>query len=264
MNILDKIVANKLKEIEKAKMAKSIRLLEESAYFSKELISLKGNLANAHQPGFITEFKRKSPSKGIINDKVLVEDVTKGYEAAGASAISILTDTEFFGGDATDLAKARPLLTIPVLRKEFILDEYQVIETKAMGADLILLIAACLSPEEIKNLSALAASIGLEVLLEVHNREELESSLCDTIDLVGVNNRNLKDFKVDINYSLELEPYIPQEFIKISESGLNDISAVRTLFDAGFKGFLMGEAFMKESDPALACRNFIEKLKNEG
>jgi indole-3-glycerol phosphate synthase len=235
--------------------------LEEAELFHRECYSLRDFILNPERTGIIAEFKRASPSKGIINDRVLITEVTTGYAAAGASALSVLTDTPFFGGSKRDLVEARRVNQIPILRKDFILDEYQIIEAKAIGADIILLIAAILNPQEILKLSKLAKDLGMSVLLEVHNKEELERSLCDTLDAVGVNNRNLKDFTLSVQHSYDLIELIPNQFIKVSESGISNTQTIKELKAAGFNGFLIGENFMKQEDPAKAMKEFVEELK---
>lgn len=251
MNILDKIVAHKRTEVATAKAIKSQQHLEKETLFSRKTLSLKDSLRATTTPGIISEFKRQSPSKGVINDQVQPEIVTAGYSAAGALGLSVLTDTSFFGGSFDDFGKARIANpTTPMLRKDFMIDEYQLFEAKALGADVILLIAACLSPKEVESLAKTAHDLGLEVLLEVHDREELTQSLCDHIDMVGVNNRNLKTFSTSVETSIELLDLIPDSFVRISESGLKDAETIVHLFGQGYKGFLIGETFMKTTDPA--------------
>lgn len=262
MNILDKIVARKKEEIADAKRLKSIEELQKSEFFSRECYSLREFLLDPSKTGIIAEFKRASPSKGSINKHSGVSQVTNGYAAAGASALSVLTDVDFFGGSNADLQEARRANQIPVLRKDFMLDEYQIIEAKALGADIILLIAAILNPQEVKSLAALAKSLGLSVLLEVHNQQELERSLCDELDAVGVNNRNLGDFSVSLEHSYNLVSQIPNRFLKISESGISNPQTILELKKAGFNGFLIGENFMKEEDPTKAMLEFIYQLKS--
>ena len=256
-NILDRIVARKRQEIESDKRRVPTVRLEESDNFFRECYSFRDSILNPALTGVIAEFKRKSPSKGIINDKASVREVTNGYVAAGASALSVLTDKNFFGGRKGDLIEARKRNQIPVLRKEFMLDEYQVVEAKALGADIILLIAAILKPGEIQNFARLAKSLGMSVLLEVHNREELDRSLFPELDAVGVNNRNLATFDVSLQHSYDLVQHIPVEFLKISESGLSDPKTIGELRSAGFDGFLVGENFMKQPDPGKAMREFV-------
>jgi indole-3-glycerol phosphate synthase len=259
MNILDEIVAYKKAEVKGQQSKMNIDELEASALFNRQCLSLKHSLLDPLKNGIIAEFKRRSPSKGVINDTVFVEDVTKAYVEHGASGISVLTDGKFFGGNFGDLQKARNSI-IPILRKDFIVDEYQVIETKSIGADVILLIAACLSPAEVKRLAATAKTLGLEVLLEIHNEAEL-AHICDEVDMVGVNNRNLKTFEVDIQTSLDLADKIGDDKPAISESGIPDVETIITLKKAGFKGFLIGEHFMKQPDPTIAFAEFTEQLK---
>ena len=179
---------------------------------------------------------------------------------AGASGISILTDTQFFGGSLDDLLLARKTVSLPILRKEFIVEEYQIYEAKASGADAILLIAASLSKQEIRDFSILAKQLQLDVLVEIHNEAELEKSVHATVDIIGVNNRNLKTFEVSIENSIRLSEKIPSEFVKISESGINSVENVKELKKYGFEGFLIGEHFMKTENPGNALKDFISKL----
>lgn len=260
MNILDKIVAHKKIEIQSAKKNVSYTSLEESEYFHRDVLSFKDFLLDPDRTGIIAEFKRRSPSKGIINDRVSVEKVTTDYAAAGASALSVLTDRQFFMGRKIDLVRARRNNKIPILRKDFMIDEYQVIEAKAFGADIILLIAAILTPQQIQQLASLAKSLELNVLLEVHNLEELQRSMNPNLDAIGVNNRNLADFTVSVETSYQLAEYIPAEFLKISESAISNPETIKQLKKAGFNGFLIGENFMKQADPGGAMREFVKGL----
>jgi len=259
--ILDEIVANKRKEIEQYKPLSSIERFREKGFFWEiSNRSLKQSLLADGSSGIIAEFKRKSPSKGWFKTKELeVEPVVRQYNDKGAAGISVLTDEVYFGGDLDDLIQAKVVSDIPVLRKDFIVDEWQVAEAKAFGADVILLIAACLSPAEVKQLAAFTKTVGLEVLLEIHNEDEL-AHICDEIDMVGVNNRNLKNFEVDINTSLQLIDKIPPDKPAIAESGISKVETIVTLKKAGFKGFLIGETFMKEPDPGNAFSEFINQL----
>ncbi len=260
MTILDKIIAQKQKEVDVAKAKTPVKVLEQSEYFSRAPYSFREHLLDESRVGIIAEFKRKSPSKGVINDKAEVQQTTLGYANAGASALSVLTDVEFFGGTTADVTAARQVNNIPVLRKEFMIDEYQIIEAKAIGADVILLLANVLSPKQINDFAKFAKSLGLQSLLEIRDKEELPA--CNEyVDAVGVNNRNLKDFKVNISQSFELAPLIPNEFIKVSESGLGDAKTIHELKAAGFRGFLMGETFMKQEQPEEACARFVREVK---
>lgn len=260
MNILDKIIADKYKEIALKKSVVPISQLEASNLFEKDIISLKNNLINSNF-GIIAEHKRRSPSKSTINQKLNVQDVARGYEDAGVSGMSVLTDGKYFGGSLDDLLFARATVNIPLLRKEFIVDEYQILEAKAHGADLILLIAAVLTPQQIKRLAAFAKSLNLEVLLEVHNEEELEKSLIPEVDMLGVNNRNLKTFEVSLDTSKNLASKIPNEFVKVSESGISNPSAITELKNYGYQGFLVGENFMKTDNPGISAKDFISKIQ---
>ncbi|HBK82298.1 MAG TPA: indole-3-glycerol phosphate synthase TrpC [Flavobacterium sp.] len=259
MNILDKIILDKKREVALKKSVIPVSQLEASVLFLNSTHSITNFLRNSLS-GIITEHKRRSPSKAVINNNHSIENVVLGYQNAGASAISVLTDGKYFGGSLDDLLLAKATVEIPLLRKEFVIDEYQIIEAKAYGADVILLIAAVLSRQEIKKLSEFAQSIGLEVLLEVHNLEELEKSIMPSLNLIGVNNRNLKTFEVSINYSKELSNHIPDEFVKVSESGIGAIEDVKELQKYGYKGFLIGEYFMKTNNPGEAAKEFIQKI----
>ena len=261
MNILDTIIDRKKFEIAERKRNKSIGELENGPFFKNKTLSFGDFLLREDKTGIIAEFKRKSPSKGVINNTATVTEVTTAYAKYGASGISILTDEEFFGGSLNDLLEST-INEVPLLRKDFIIDQYQLIESKAFGAEVILLIAACLDKKEVKALAAIAKDIGLNVLLEIHNEQELEH-ICNDVDVVGVNNRDLKTFIVDINNSLELSKQIPAGIIKISESGIDNIASINLLKEHGFKGFLIGEKFMKEKNPGLAFQNFAGELKRE-
>lgn len=260
MNILDQIIASKKREVVLKKSIIPIKQLEQSVLFGQKTNSLVQYLANSSS-GIIAEHKRRSPSKSIINQSNSVEEIVKRYENGGASGISILTDNQYFGGSLDDLILARATTHLPLLRKDFMVDEFQIIEAKSFGSDVILLIAAVLTREEIKKLSELAKSLKLEVLLEVHNQEELDKSIMPTLDLIGVNNRNLKTFEVNLDYSKQLAEQIPNDFIKISESGIDSAAAVSELKNFGFKGFLMGEFFMKSQNPESEMKKFINKIK---
>jgi indole-3-glycerol phosphate synthase len=260
MNLLDQIIASKRKEIALKKSVITMNQLENTALFNAKTHSLSKSILNSPF-GIIAEHKRRSPSKGTINHSLSVEEVVTSYENAGASGISVLTDSQYFGGSLDDLLMAKASVNTPLLRKEFIIDEYQIIEAKANGADAILLIAAVLTKAEIKSLSEFAHSIALEVLLEIHNLEELEKSIMPSLDIIGVNNRNLKTFEVSLQNSIDLIPHIPADFVKISESGLSTIEDIKGLQSHGFQGFLIGENFMKSDHPGQALEQFITQLK---
>jgi indole-3-glycerol phosphate synthase len=259
MNILDNIIATKQIEVEQKKKLVPIEDLETFPHFHSTCNSLVSQLLNETSTGIIAEFKRKSPSKGVINDTVQIGPVVEAYDTHGATGISILTDENYFGGANDDIIYARNIVRVPILRKDFIIDEYQIVEAKAIGASVILLIAACLTPKRVKELAFFAKRLSLEVLLEIHNEDELKH-ISNEVDIVGVNNRDLKTFTVDINRSLELSDLIPTEKIRISESGISNVNSIVTLRQAGFKGFLIGENFMKEPDPAIAFADFVNHL----
>jgi indole-3-glycerol phosphate synthase len=261
MNILDEIIRHKYKEVAERKSLYPFRLLEKSDHFSLPVVSLSKYVQNPDKTGIIAEIKRKSPSKGIINANVSVERISIGYVQAGASALSILTDSNFFGGNNDDLITARKFNTCPILRKDFIVDEYQIIEAKSIGADAILLIAAALEPTYLRSLAKTARSLNLEILMEVHNEEELQDNLNADVDLVGVNNRDLKTFVTDIEISRRLSDKIPAGFIKVSESGIENPETIIDLKRHGYQGFLMGQSFMQHPQPEQACHEFICDLK---
>ncbi|MGK9127833.1 indole-3-glycerol phosphate synthase TrpC [Olivibacter sp. SA151] len=260
MNILDKIISRKREELLIAKQQVTIDDLMRRPLFDRTCYNLRDSVLDPQRTGIIAEYKRASPSKGVINDQVTIEEVTRGYAEAGASAISVLTDRDFFKGSLQDLIKARETVNVPLLRKDFIIDEYQIAEAKAYGADIILLIAAVLNNEEVESLAKYAKNLGLNVLLEVHNQQELETNLFDTVDAIGVNNRNLKDFTVSIDHSLALVNRIPESFVKVSESGISDPLVIKQLKKAGFQAFLIGENFMKTTDPSASIKQFVNEL----
>ena len=259
MNILEEIIAFKKTEVERQKVVMRTEQLEKFGFFNEPSLSLKASLKDKTKTRIIAEFKRKSPSKGVINADADVFAITSAYAAGGAAGISVLTDTKFFGGSTDDLIKAR-INRIPVLRKDFIIDEYQLIEAKAIGADVVLLIAACLDKQQTLQLAKQAKKLGLEVLLEIHDENELDH-ICDEVDLVGVNNRNLKTFSVDLEQSIRLSEKIGNGKLTIAESGINDPADIVYLANHGFNGFLVGERFMREADPGKAFKEFVQNLK---
>lgn len=262
MNILNQIAEDKKREVQLKKRWVSEKELMQTKLFSEPTRSLKTSLKNRSY-GIIAEHKRRSPSKSVINQKLALPDVVCGYEQAGAGGLSVLTDGTYFGGSLEDLLLARGCTQLPLLRKEFIIDPYQILEAKAYGADAILLIAALLNRKEINDFTALAHELNLEVLLEVHSKEELKASLIPNIDMLGVNNRNLKTFEVSLDVSRELAKIIPEEMVKISESGLASFVELQELKAIGFSGFLMGEAFMKEADPGAALKLLLNVCNHE-
>ncbi|MDG2437268.1 MAG: indole-3-glycerol phosphate synthase TrpC, partial [Polaribacter sp.] len=252
----------KKKEIAKIKADVPVKKLVESPLFKREVISLKKSLLEVGSTGIIAEFKRQSPSKGIINDTATIAEVTNGYLDANIAAQSILTDTSFFGGTMADLMEARIInQQKPILRKDFIVDGFQIVEAKAIGADVILLIASCLTSEELKNYGNLATDLGMEVLYEVHSQQDLDKINDLDNKIIGINNRNLKTFKVDLDNSIKLADQIPDTSVKISESGISDPRIIMGLKEYGFQGFLIGENFMKEENPGEACQNFINHIR---
>lgn len=259
MNILEKIIEQKKSEVRRKKADISISDLQQYPLYERRTFSLKEFLLDDTKTGIIAEFKRRSPSKGIINDKADVLEITKAYSENGASCLSVLTDEYYFGGCNEDLITAR-VNKIPILRKDFIIDEYQITEAKAIGADVILLIAACLSPADVQRMAIFAKNAGLEVLLELHDETEL-GHICDETNLIGINNRDLKTFIVNIDRSLRMAEKIPADKIKVAESGISNVETIRLFRQHGFNGFLVGENFMKEQDPGAAFKKFVQKIK---
>lgn len=257
MNILDKIIERKKQEVSEAKSKFPIEQVKDSEFFGRPTFSLKETLKS--KSGIITEFKRQSPSKGIINDKVSPLEVVSQYEKFGASAVSILTDKDFFGGSFEDILSVRNHINIPILRKDFMIEEYQFYEAKSIGADVILLIASCLSPTQVLEFTELAHSLNLEVLLEIHSEEELKH-INKNVDFVGINNRNLKDFKVDLQHSVDLKNLLPNDIFSIAESGIYNEEDFKFLKEKGFDGFLMGEYFMKNENPGEKFGEFISSV----
>ena len=257
-DILSEIIANKRFEVDLQKQSISLEQLQNSLETTVKQRSLKEALKSSSS-GIIAEFKRRSPSKGWINRKAQAEDIVPGYANAGASAVSILTDEKFFGGNLKDIKDARPLIDIPILRKDFIVDEYQLYQAKIIGADAVLLIAAALKKDDLHALAAKAHELGLEVLLEIHSVEELKY-INANMDVIGINNRNLGTFFTDVENSFRLAEQLPSDAVLVSESGISDPVTVKRLQKAGFKGFLIGENFMKTDNPELALKSFIEDL----
>lgn len=260
MNILDTIKAQKIKEVELLKAQFSYFFLEEQPLFNSATHSMKKAIESSVTGGIIAEFKRKSPAKGNINLEANVVEVTQGYTNAAVSGLSVLTDSEFFGAQKTDFGLARKSNSIPMLRKDFMVDEYQIIQSKAMGADVILLIAKILSKKQLQSFTHLAHELGMEVFLETQNEVEILENLDLPFDLIGINNRNLNSFEVSVENSIKLAQLLPKSSIKIAESGIQSLETLQLLKTNGFNGFLIGEYFMKEENPAEKCKKLIQQL----
>lgn len=261
-SILQEIIDKRKETVKKLKSIIPLQAWEMMPYFSKNCLSLKKNLLDEKLTGIIAEFKRASPSKGIINDKADLTNVLLDYQVHRASAVSILTEPVYFNGNNDDVMTAAGVMKVPILRKDFIFEEYQIVESKAIGADVILLIAACLTPVEVKQLASFAKSIGLDVLLELHDENELEH-ICEETEIIGINNRNLKTFEVDIERSLRMAEKIPAGKIKVAESGIGSVENILLFRKNGYKGFLIGENFMKTEKPGDAFKKFVEELNNK-
>ncbi len=262
MNILAEITADTNLELERLKKEKPINILEKSKLFSRNTNSLKRHLINS-EVGIIAEIKRCSPSNGIIKSDVQLDTLADGYIKSGASGLSVLTNEKYFHGSPEDISAIRHSSEVPILRKDFILDEYQIVESKSIGADCILLIASCLTVEKCRSLARLAKSLNLEVLLEIHTLAELNMYINIDVDMVGVNNRNLDDLSTSIETSLSLVDSIPDSFLKISESGIDSAASIINLMNNGFDAFLIGTYFMTNEDPARACKNLLDRTKEQ-
>ncbi len=259
MNKLDEIIAAKRLEVEENKSLYPVKLLEKSIFSQADPVSLTEYVLRKDLYGIIAEFKRRSPSRGLINEFADSAKIPLRYMQAGASALSVITDKNFFWGSNNDLILARQNNYCPILRKDFIVDEYQVYESRSIGADAILLIASVLTKNELKVLHDMATSLGMEVLVEVHDTAELDK-LPGNVQLVGVNSRNLKNFEVNTRHAIDMAEKLPGQVVKIAESGIDSPETLISLRQAGYHGFLMGERFMREADPGKACRRFIKQL----
>lgn len=258
MNYLEKIIERKRIDVAEAKRAVPIEQLRELCAHSRPPLPFADSIRQRN--GIIAEFKRRSPSKGVIHDGISPADVVPLYEQAGVSAVSVLTDGPFFGGALADLEQAAGLLGIPVLRKDFVIDEYQIVEARAHGASAVLLIAAVLGAARCHQLAEAARSMGMEVLLELHSADELDR-LSDCVTVAGINNRNLRTFEVDLEHSMRLAAMLPQHLARISESGIHTTDDMLTLRRDGFDGFLIGECFMRQTDPGTACIEFCNQYR---
>lgn len=259
MNILDTIVLRKIEEVAAAKFNIATSQLERTDFYKRENISLKQRLLTPGSTGIIAEFKRRSPSKGLLNGTANPVQVVKGYENAGVAGSSVLTDIDFFQGSPQDLKNVRAEVSIPLLRKDFMIDEYQFLEAKSWGADVVLLIASILTPTQVRDFTRTAHNLGLEVLLELHGENEMDH-VHPEVDMVGINNRNLKTFEVDVEQSLRMAEQLGLNIVKVAESGIVSPKTITYFRDAGFNGFLIGETFMKTTDPASACQQFISEI----
>lgn len=260
MTILDKIVASKYSEVKLKKKLHPVAVMEQSVFFNRKPLLLSKALLAEGSSGIIAEYKRRSPSAGVINDKLLPQNVCHEYMNAGASAVSVLTDTEFFGGSSADLVNVREEIDIPVLRKDFIIDEYQVVEARSIGADVILLIAEILSPGRLGELYDFAGSMGLEVLVEIHDEKSI-ASIPPGAAMIGINSRNLRDFTVGFGNIKRLISLLPADCIKVAESGIRSVGDMLKLRESGFNAFLIGECFMRSNNPGEICRTFADSLK---
>ncbi len=260
-DILSEIIAHKRKEVELQKQAISIEQLSEGIDDLLPARSMKQAIASS-PTGIIAEFKRRSPSKGWIKENARPEEIVPAYAVSGASAVSILTDEMFFGGTLRDIHTARPLVNLPILRKDFVIDEYQLYQARIVGADAVLLIAAVLERTQCRTLADKAHELGLEVLLEIHSAEELPY-IYKGIDMVGINNRNLGSFHTDVANSFRLAEQLPQDTVLVSESGISQPATVSRLHDAGFRGFLIGETFMRTEKPGETLKEFILQINKQ-
>lgn len=255
-NILDHILEEKRREVADERENTPVEQLRRSPFYTRERLSMSRSILRATPCGIIAEFKRCSPSKGFIRPQADPAEIVPAYARAGAAACSVLTDRKFFAGSADDLFAARRAADIPLLRKDFVIDPYQLHQAAAWGADAVLLIAAALGKDRCRELARTAADLGLEVLLEIHTQDELVC-LCPEITMVGINNRDLRTFRTDVQTSLTLVRSLPRHVVRVSESGIDSPETVSKLRAAGFDGFLIGECFMRRDDPADALRTFL-------
>jgi len=260
-DILQRIVAVKQEEVQQARRVRSLADLHSEVAQAPPVrgfaAALQARVA-AGRPAVIAEVKKASPSKGVLREHFVPADIARSYEAGGAACLSVLTDVQFFQGSTAYLQQARAACSLPVLRKDFIIDPYQVVEARAMGADCILLIAACLDDAHMAELEACALGLGLDVLVEVHDAAELERALRLKTPLVGVNNRNLRNFEVSLDTTLELRDRVPAGRLLVTESGILGREDVRRMRAAGVHAFLVGEAFMRAPEPAVALQGLFE------
>lgn len=261
MSYLDTIIQHKRQEVALRASLYPEKLLQQSLFFSTGTVSLAHYLERKDKTGIISEFKRASPSAGMINTEAPVAETTVAYMQAGSSALSILTDEKYFNGSLRDLQKAREMNYCPILQKDFIISPYQLIEAKAYGADAVLLIAAVNTKQQLKDLHSQAYDLGLEVVTEIHDAKELEKVPAKA-SLIGVNARDLTTFKVSIEQQLAIIKEVPSNCLAIAESGIRKPEDIIALETAGYKGFLMGTLFMEESQPGKACKRFSKKLKD--
>lgn len=263
MSILETIVQAKVREVSERKSVYPVSFLERSYYFATQCVSMNYYLEAKDGSGIIAEFKRKSPSRGWINRYAKAQEVIPAYRQAGAAGLSVLTDEVFFGAQRDDFLQARDLNYGPILRKDFIIDEYQIIESKSMGADVILLISKILKPGQVEAFTSLAQQLGMEVLLEMQDKSEVLEHMDTKADLLGINNRNLVDFSVDLENSMYLASLLPPGKTKIAESGIQSAEDICRLRQAGFQGFLIGTQFMTSSNPAQSCKKLIKGIAYE-
>jgi indole-3-glycerol phosphate synthase len=254
-DILDKIVAVKLQEVAAAKARKSLELVRadaESRVLTRDFVgAIRARIA-AGRPAVIAEIKKASPSKGVIREEFIPADIAQSYAEFGATCLSVLTDVQFFQGSVDYLKQARASCQLPVLRKDFMVDAYQIYESRCMGADAVLLIAACLDDAQMKDMEAIALGLDMAVLVEVHDQAELERALKLKTPLVGVNNRNLKTFEVSLDTTLALRSQVPEDRILVTESGIHTRDDVLRMGASGVNAFLVGEAFMRAPEPGEA------------
>lgn len=263
MNILAQICEHKRQALPARQRRQPPESLRQQPGFDRRCHSMKAALLHARSSGIIAEFKRRSPSRGPINPEAPVAAVTRGYAQAGAAALSVLTDSYFFGAQPDDFALARAATTLPLLRKDFIVDAYQLVESKAMGADVVLLIAAVLPPPKLRDYVALAHELGMEVLLETHNLAEIEANRDCGADMWGINHRDLTTFTTDLNVGASLVSQLPVGCVAVAESGIHSVEAIRQLQQQGFSAFLIGEWLMRQPQPAAFCAKLINQLQHE-
>jgi indole-3-glycerol phosphate synthase len=261
MNILDEIVQYKRDEVIRRQKKVKLSSLQEMEYFHRKPFSLQQSLQNGKPFSIIAEIKRSSPSAGTLNNNVHPPTRAVQYTEAGARGISVLTDEKFFSGSLDDLQSVRASISIPILRKDFIIDEYQLFEAKAYGADAVLLIAAILEKSQLKELFCAARELGLECLVELYEQKEIDRLDMDQMKLIGINNRNLRTLEVNLTHSIEIAKLLPKDSTIVSESGIQSSNDLKTLKQAGITSALIGEYFMKSEHPGETLKNLLQEIE---
>jgi len=263
MNILETIVEHKREEIAERKRKLKVSALSDMEYFHRQPLSLTKSLRQCERFSIIAEIKRSSPSAGSIAKNISPEKLAQEYQSNGAAGISVLTDERFFSGTLKDLTCVRESISIPLLRKDFIINDYQLFEAKAYGADAVLLIAAILEQSQLHELFAASKELGLECLVELYEQQEIDKLDFDSMNLIGINNRDLRTFTVDLNHSIEIAKLLPHNVTIVSESGIQSSSDLKKLKDVNIHAALIGEFLMKSEQPGYALKQLLQEVNDE-